>query len=65
MYSKAQDGSDLSPEALGVLFNKHWFDQRHQLIGVGPYKLENLSLDVVLALFVIQIIGLKVSILSE
>jgi peptide/nickel transport system substrate-binding protein len=39
IYGRNADGSEISKERLGVTFNKHWFDERRAVVGVGAYQL--------------------------
>lgn len=41
VYSRAQDGTPLPKDQVAVIFNKHWFDELRQVIGVGAYQLES------------------------
>lgn len=40
IYGRNADGTPLPDHLLGVTMNQHWFDEQHQLIGVGGYRLE-------------------------
>ena len=40
VYLADAQGNAVPDEQVGVLFNKHWFDEKKQLIGVGRYKLD-------------------------
>jgi peptide/nickel transport system substrate-binding protein len=40
VYWHYADGSAIPREQVGVVFNKHWFDEAKQAIGVGPYLVE-------------------------
>ncbi|MBA3684679.1 MAG: hypothetical protein H0W72_05495 [Planctomycetes bacterium] len=40
VYGSDRDGTPYPGEQLGAQFNKHWFDQARQAIGVGNYVLE-------------------------
>lgn len=40
VYANNADGTPIPEHLLGVSMNKHWFDDEHQLIGVGRYRLE-------------------------
>ncbi|MBN8524937.1 MAG: hypothetical protein J0M02_06365 [Planctomycetes bacterium] len=41
IYGRYEDGSEIPPEKLGAVFNKHWFDEAHQFVGTGMYMLES------------------------
>ncbi len=45
VYTRNRDGSDLTPSAVGIQFNEHWFDQERQAIGVGAFTLESYEPD--------------------
>ena len=45
VYARYDDGSEIPAERLGVAFNDHWFDQKDQVIGVGPYQLISANID--------------------
>lgn len=41
VYGRNADGSEIAKDRLGATFNKHWFDERRAVIGVGAYILES------------------------
>jgi len=45
IYARNADGSEVPAAQLGVNFNKHWFDQLFQVVGVGAYQLESYEKD--------------------
>ena len=40
IYGRNADGSEIPAGTLGVVFNKHWFDEQNGVAGVGAYRLE-------------------------
>ncbi|MBA3707756.1 MAG: hypothetical protein H0W83_02920 [Planctomycetes bacterium] len=40
VYTRFADGSPIPAEQVPVIFNKHWFDEEKQHIGVGMYQIE-------------------------
>jgi ABC-type transport system substrate-binding protein len=40
IYTRNRDGSPISEKSIGVQFNKNWFDEERQAIGVGAYILD-------------------------
>ena len=40
IYTRNRDGSPIPEKSIGVQFNKNWFDEERQAIGVGAYILE-------------------------
>ncbi len=40
IYACNRDGTPIPAERFGAAFNKHWFDEIHGVVGVGPYRLE-------------------------
>ena len=40
VYMYDQDGNAYTEAEFGVAFNKHWFDEKRQAIGVGAYELD-------------------------
>lgn len=40
IYGRNADGSEIPGATLGVVFNKHWFDEQNGVVGVGAYRLE-------------------------
>jgi ABC-type transport system substrate-binding protein len=49
IYGRNRDGSPIPPEQVGVVFNKHWFDELRGVCGVGSYILESFEPDKVMA----------------
>ena len=45
IYTFNPDGSPMNPDLIGVTFNKHWFDEKLQMVGVGPYVLTEYTPD--------------------
>jgi ABC-type transport system substrate-binding protein len=39
IYAFNRDGTPIPKDQVGVTFNKHWFDELRQVVGVGPYIL--------------------------
>jgi len=40
IYGADRAGNPLPANRVGAEFNKHWFDELHQSVGVGPYSLD-------------------------
>lgn len=40
IYTRNENGSEIAAATVPIQFNKHWFDQKRQAIGVGPLSLE-------------------------
>jgi peptide/nickel transport system substrate-binding protein len=40
IYARNRDGSPIAANAIGTVFNKHWFDDQGGIVGVGGYILE-------------------------
>lgn len=49
VYGCRPDGSTLSQEEYGLVFNKHWFDEARQVIGCGAYMLDEYEPDKVIS----------------
>jgi ABC-type transport system substrate-binding protein len=45
IYTRNRDGSPIPEKSVGVQFNKHWFDDERQAIGVGSHILETYEPD--------------------
>jgi ABC-type transport system substrate-binding protein len=45
IYGRNADGSEIPAATVGVVFNKHWFDERNGVAGVGAYILEEYRTD--------------------
>ena len=39
IYGSNRDGTPIPEDQLGLVFNKHWFDELHGVCGVGPFVL--------------------------
>ena len=39
IYGRNRDGSAIPEDQIGILFNKHWFTDERQIVGVGDYQL--------------------------
>ncbi len=39
IYGRNRDGSAIPADQIGVVFNRHWFDEERQIAGVGEYQL--------------------------
>jgi len=40
IYARNAAGTEIPPEQRGVNFNRHWFDERNAVVGVGAYTIE-------------------------
>lgn len=49
IYGRNRDGTPIPSEQLGVVFNKHWFDDLRGVCGVGAYQLERFEPDRIIA----------------
>lgn len=45
VYTRNQDGDLLPPEQVPLAFNRHWFDENKQAIGVGRYVFQSYEPD--------------------
>nr|MBA2481735.1 hypothetical protein [Planctomycetota bacterium] len=45
VYTRNRDGSEIPQKQVPVVFNKHWFDEEKEVIGVGPYTLSEYEPD--------------------
>lgn len=40
VYTRNADGSPIPAHQVGVVFNRHWFDERQQFVGCGAFRLD-------------------------
>lgn len=45
VYGRNADGSAIAAEQVGAAFNRHWFDEERQAIGVGRYQVASYTPD--------------------
>lgn len=45
IYTRRKDGTEMPAADIALAFNKHWFDEAFQLIGVGAYLLDDFAFD--------------------
>ena len=50
IYGRNRDGSEIPADQIGVVFNKHWFDEERGICGVGEFQLAEFVPDKVLRL---------------
>jgi peptide/nickel transport system substrate-binding protein len=50
IYGRNRDGSEIPADQVGVVFNKHWFDEERGICGVGEFQLAEFVPDKVLRL---------------
>ncbi len=50
IYGANPDGTPIPDARFAATFNKHWFDEKKGIVGVGPFQVEQFEPDVVLRL---------------